>query len=105
MAEACRAAIADGYMVGVDYEGDYRVDWTNALSEGLEHPIIHSTFGYAAQLVVLDPESGDALPWNPGKTRGVGGKDMLATGAGLWVGSDGALFNGEPRSRIAFCPL
>jgi len=53
----------------------------------------------------IDPESGDALPWNPGKTRGVGGKDMLATGAGLWVGSDGALFNGEPRSRIAFCPL
>jgi hypothetical protein len=53
----------------------------------------------------IDPESGDALPWNPGKTRGVGGKDMLATSTGLWVGSDGALFNGEPRSRIAFCPL
>ena len=29
------------------------------MSEGLEHPIIHSTFGYAAQLVVLDPESGE----------------------------------------------
>lgn len=53
----------------------------------------------------IDPESGDALPWNPGKTRGVGGKDMLATSTGLWVGSDGALFNGEPRSRIALCPL
>ena len=59
VAEACRAALADGCKVGVDYEGEYRVDWTNSLSEGLEHPIIHSTFGYAAQLVVLDPESGD----------------------------------------------
>ncbi len=26
--------------------------------EGLENPIIHSTFGYAAQLVVIDRESG-----------------------------------------------
>ncbi len=56
--EACRAALADGCKVGVDYEGEYRVDWTNSLSEGLENPIIHSTFGYAAQLVVLDPETG-----------------------------------------------
>jgi hypothetical protein len=53
----------------------------------------------------IDPKTGKALPWNPGKTRGVGGKDLLATEAGLWVGSDGALFNGEPRARIAFCPL
>ena len=28
------------------------------LDEGLEHPIIHSTFGYAAQVVVLDPDAG-----------------------------------------------
>jgi hypothetical protein len=53
----------------------------------------------------IDPVQGKALPWNPGKTRGVGGKDMLATSAGLWVGSDGAQFAGETRSRIAFCPL
>jgi len=45
--------------VGVDYEGEYRVDWTSSLSEGLEHPVIHSTFGYAAQVVVLDPATGD----------------------------------------------
>lgn len=59
---ACQAAIADGCKVGVDYEGEYRVDWTNSLSEikeqGIENPIIHSTFGYAAQVVVMDPESG-----------------------------------------------
>lgn len=53
----------------------------------------------------IDPVSGKALPWNPGKTRAVGGKDMLATSAGLWVASDGARFNGELRDNIAFCPL
>ena len=58
VADACRKAMADGCQIGKDYEGEYRVDWTNSLSEGLENPIIHSTFGYAAQLVVMDPESG-----------------------------------------------
>ena len=58
VADACRNALADGCRIGVDYEGEYRVDWTNSLSEGLENPIIHSTFGYAAQLVIADPESG-----------------------------------------------
>lgn len=57
VAEACRAAQADGCRPGVDYEGEWRVDWTNSLSEGVEHPVIHSAFGYAAQVVVLD-ESG-----------------------------------------------
>ncbi len=56
--DACQKAIADGCKVGVDYEGEYRVDWTNSLSEGLESPIIHSTFGYAAQMIVLDSETG-----------------------------------------------
>ena len=55
---ACRAAIDGGCTVGIDYEGEYSVDWTNSLSEGVEHPIIHSTFGYAAQLVVMDRETG-----------------------------------------------
>lgn len=59
VAEACRAALADGCKPDVDYEGSYVVDWTNSLSDGLENPIIHSTFGYAAQLVILDPDSGD----------------------------------------------
>ncbi|MGH1490048.1 MAG: molybdopterin-dependent oxidoreductase [Acidimicrobiales bacterium] len=58
VADACRAAMADGCKIGVDYEGEYRIDWTNSLSEGVENPIIHSTFGYAAQLVVMDPETG-----------------------------------------------
>ena len=59
VADACRVALADGCQVGVDYEGEYRVDWTNSMNDGLENPVIHSTFGYAAQLVILDPESGD----------------------------------------------
>lgn len=53
----------------------------------------------------IDPSTGKALPWNPGKSRGVGGKDMLVTRSGLWVGSDGTHFAGEYRARIAFCPL
>lgn len=57
VADACRKALADGCQVGVDYEGEYRIDWTNSLSEGLENPIIHSTFGYAAQLVIMAPDS------------------------------------------------
>ena len=53
----------------------------------------------------IDPVGGKALPWNPGKSREVGGRDMLATRSGLWVGSDGAYFNGEYRYGIAFLPL
>ncbi len=56
--DACDAAKAANCAVGVDHVGEYRVDWTNKLGEpGVEHPIIHSTFGYAAQLVVMDRET------------------------------------------------
>jgi xanthine dehydrogenase molybdenum-binding subunit len=54
VADACRAAIADGCRVGVDYLGEYRIDWTNSIEDGLPAPIIHSCFSYAAQLVVMD---------------------------------------------------
>jgi hypothetical protein len=53
----------------------------------------------------INPTTGKALPWNPTKTRGIGGKDMLLTSAGLWVGSDGTYFGGEFHPRIAFAPL
>lgn len=59
VADACRRAREDGRKPHVDYVGEYRVDWTNSLDEGLEHPVIHSTFGYAAQLVVIDRETGE----------------------------------------------
>ena len=56
--EACLAALAGGCRTGIDYEGEWRVDWTNSLYEGVDNPVIHSAFGYAAQVVVADPETG-----------------------------------------------
>jgi xanthine dehydrogenase molybdenum-binding subunit len=53
IADACRAANEDGRKIGVDYVGEYRVDWTSSLESGVENPIIHSTFAYAAQLVIM----------------------------------------------------
>jgi aldehyde oxidoreductase len=56
VADACRAAKAAGCAPGVDYVGEHRVDWTHHLGE-VEHPTIHSAFGYAAQLVIMDRET------------------------------------------------
>ena len=58
VADACRKAREDGCRPGVDYPGEYRVDWTNSLAEGLENPLIHSTFSYAAQMVIADRATG-----------------------------------------------
>jgi CO/xanthine dehydrogenase Mo-binding subunit len=44
---------------GVDYLGEHRIDWTSSISDGVEDPVIHSAFGYAAQLVVVDRATGD----------------------------------------------
>lgn len=54
VAQACEAALADGFQPETDYYGECRVDWTNNLNDGVEHPVIHSAFGYACQLVLLD---------------------------------------------------
>ncbi|MEO7554976.1 MAG: molybdopterin cofactor-binding domain-containing protein [Acidimicrobiales bacterium] len=56
--DACRAAREADCAPGVDHVGEYRIDWTDNMADGKEHPVIHSTFGYAAQLVVLDAETG-----------------------------------------------
>jgi CO/xanthine dehydrogenase Mo-binding subunit len=56
--DACRVARKGGMEPGIDYVGEYVVDWTNALEDGVENPIIHSAFGYAAQLVIADPDDG-----------------------------------------------
>ena len=56
---ACEAARVANCAIGIDHVGEYRVDWTNKLGEpGVDNPIIHSTFGYAAQLVIVDRETG-----------------------------------------------
>jgi len=52
----------------------------------------------------IDPSTGLALSWNPGKDRGVGGKDLYVTSAGLWVASDTSHIGGETRQRIALMP-
>ncbi|HST85889.1 MAG TPA: hypothetical protein VLL08_29395 [Kineosporiaceae bacterium] len=52
----------------------------------------------------ISPTSGLALPWNPTKERGVGGKDLYVTTQGLWVGSDTRLIGGETRPRLALLP-
>ena len=54
---ACEAAREAGCAIGVDHYGEYRVDWTQKIGE-VDNPTIHSTFGYAAQMVVIDRESG-----------------------------------------------
>ena len=58
VADACRVAKEGGLEPGVDYYGEYRVDWTNSLDDNVENPTIHSAFGYAAQVAIVDPETG-----------------------------------------------
>jgi len=53
----------------------------------------------------IDPAGGKALAWNPTKDRGVGGKDLLVTASGLWVGSDTAHIGHETRMRVALLPV
>jgi xanthine dehydrogenase molybdenum-binding subunit len=59
IAEACRAARDGGLDPGVEYSGRYVIDWTNSMYDDVEHPVIHSTFGYAAQLVIADKTTGE----------------------------------------------
>jgi aldehyde oxidoreductase len=56
---ACQAALADGCRVGVDYGGEHVIDWTQKLDDpSVTNPTIHSAFGYAAQVVIADRDSG-----------------------------------------------
>jgi len=56
-------------------------------------------------IAALNTVNGIPYSWNPTRTLGVGVKDMLATDAGLFVGSDTSTFGGETHHRIAFVPL
>jgi hypothetical protein len=56
-------------------------------------------------IAALRAVSGVPFSWNPTRTLGVGVKDMLATDAGLFVGSDTNTFGGETHRRVAFVPL
>jgi xanthine dehydrogenase molybdenum-binding subunit len=57
--QACEAALAAGCPAEVDFEGEHLVDWTQHLGDpDHPNPTIHAAFGYAAQLAVVDRESG-----------------------------------------------
>ncbi len=45
-------------LVGKTYKGEFVCDWTTKPGTGVEDPIIHYSYGYAAQLCVLD-ENGE----------------------------------------------
>ena len=60
VADASAAALADGCEIGIDYHGEYVVDWTQKLGDpSVTNPTIHAVFSYAAQMVIVDPETGD----------------------------------------------
>jgi PKD repeat protein len=56
-------------------------------------------------LAALDPDNGMPFSWNPGRTRGVGVFDLLATDQGLWMGSDTDIAGGETHMKMAMFPL
>ena len=56
-------------------------------------------------IVAMDPTNGLPFSWNPGRARGVGTYELIATEAGLWVGSDTDRIGGETHRKLAFLPL
>ena len=76
---------------------------------------LDNPFGFASQdgggaarrlgIGAINPTTGLALPWDPAKPAPDRRPALVATSAGLWVGSDSLRFGGEPRRGIAFAPL
>jgi hypothetical protein len=56
-------------------------------------------------IAALDPRTGRALAWNPGRDRGHGAEALLATRDGLYVGDDTDLLGSEHRPRVGLFPL
>jgi beta-propeller uncharacterized protein DUF5122 len=73
------------------------------------NPFGHESAGKGAVaregIAALDPVTGLAQPWNPTRARGVGVRAMLATSAGLIVGSDTERLGKEYHGRIGMFPL
>lgn len=54
----------------------------------------------------VDAGTGKAIrTWNPGRTRGVGAEELVATADGLYVGSDTERLGGEYHARLGRFPL
>lgn len=56
-------------------------------------------------VAALDPASGMPFQWNPGRTRGVGVFDLMATPQGLWMASDTDETGGETHQKLAMFPV
>jgi hypothetical protein len=73
------------------------------------NPLGHESPGKGAVtrqgIAALNPVTGLANPWNPTRARGVGVRAMLATPAGLIVGSDTEKLGKEYHGRIGMFPL
>ncbi len=54
----------------------------------------------------IDPVTGLALSWNPGLSGSTyGGRSMLSTDQGLWLGNESFGYGGESHRGIVFAPL
>ncbi|WP_017538099.1 hypothetical protein [Nocardiopsis halophila] len=56
-------------------------------------------------IAAVDPATGRALAWNPGRSRGHGVEAFLATEDGLYVGSDTTRLGERDRARLGMFPL
>lgn len=73
-----------------------------------DNPYGHESAGEGAVsrkgIAALDPVTGRALAWNPTRTRGVGVRALVATPAGLLVGSDTEQLGHEYHGRLGMFP-
>ncbi|WP_394298212.1 hypothetical protein [Streptomonospora alba] len=56
-------------------------------------------------IAALDPRTGRALAWNPGRKRGHGAEALTSAPEGLYVGSDTTGLAGTYRGRLGMFPL
>lgn len=56
-------------------------------------------------IAAVDPLTGRALAWNPGRERGHGAEALHATPDGLYVGSDTERLAGDYHARLGMFPL
>lgn len=56
-------------------------------------------------IAAVDPTTGRALAWNPGRARGHGAEALHATSDGLYVGSDTERLAGDHHARLGMFPL